>query len=402
MAAHREGPATATRIRPEHLVYLGAFRLPDCPEHEESWKWSGEALAYYPSGDPQGPDDGFPGSLFGTGHDWKQYVSEVSIPTPVISRAKDVSELNTAGTLQPFRDIRGDLFPEFEIPYAGLEYLPAQGRQASDRLHFCWGQHNQEGKDSPSHGWCELDLANPNAMGPWRIGNCLNYDTNNYLFEIPAEWAAANTPGMRLATGRFREGGQAGRGPSLIAYAPPSNAGPPAPGTRLKCLPLLRYTSVCENDEATLDDYHHSDQWTGGAWLTKGDRSAVVFVGTRGIGKCWYGFADGTVWPDEPPFPEIPPPPNDQRGFWSTRFQTQVIFYDPIDLAAVAQGRKESHEPQPYASLAIDDYLFSPRSPERIQQVRAAAFDRQRSRLFVMEFLADGEKSLVHVWRIRD
>ncbi len=389
------------RIQPSDLIYLGAFRLPDCAVYEESWNWSGEALAYCPVGDRDGAADGFPGSLFGLGHDWKQYVSEITIPAPVVSKTKDVSELNTARTLQSFRDIRGDLLSEPEMPCAGLEYLSGSGRQMSGKLHFCWGQHCQEGETGPSHGSCDLDLATPNVAGLWRIGECANYSTNNYLFEIPSEWAAANAPGMRLATGRFREGGQCARGPSLIAYAPATDGNPPAAGTRLECLPLLHYTSVDETDGATLRDYHHSDQWTGGAWLNRDDRSAVVFVGTKGIGKCWYGFADGTVWPDEAPFPEIPPPPNDQRGFWSTRFEAQIIFYDPSDLAAVGKGRKAAHEPQPYASLTIDDCLFNVRSNSQIIRVRAAAFDRERGMLYITEFRGDEDKSLVHVWRIR-
>jgi len=403
--ASSEGPiraADANRlIQPSDLIYLGAFRLPDCPVYEQSWNWSGEALTFCPTGDRNGADDGFPGSLFGLGHDWKQCGSEISIPVPVVSKTKDVSELNAASTLQAFRDIRGDLLAEPELPCAGLEYLSGNDQQTSGKLHFCWGQHNQEGETGPSHGSCDPDLANPNVAGLWRMGECANYATNNYLFEIPTEWTAENAPGMRLATGRFREGGQCTRGPSLIAYAPPSHENPPAPGAQLKCLPLLRYTSVYETDGATLRGYHHSDQWTSGAWLTKGDRSAVVFVGTKGIGKCWYGFADGTVWPDEAPFPEIPAPPNDQRGFWSTRFEAQITFFDPSDLAAVAKGKMTPGEPQPYASLTIDSCLFNVRSTSQIIRVRAAAFDRERGLLYIIEFRGDEDKSLVHTWRIR-
>ncbi|MBN1257687.1 MAG: hypothetical protein JXA52_08280, partial [Planctomycetes bacterium] len=79
-----EGQAGAGLIQPDDLEYRGAFRLPDGPE-EYAWLWSGQALAYFPEGDPGGEADGYPGSIFGTGHDWNQYVSEISIPQPVIS-----------------------------------------------------------------------------------------------------------------------------------------------------------------------------------------------------------------------------------------------------------------------------------------------------------------------------
>ena len=65
-------------LQPDDLVYLGAFRLPDEPL--DGWAYSGAALASYPGGDPGGAEDGFPGSLFATGHNWYQQVAELSIP----------------------------------------------------------------------------------------------------------------------------------------------------------------------------------------------------------------------------------------------------------------------------------------------------------------------------------
>ena len=154
-------------------------------------------------------------------------------------------------------------------------------------------------------------------------------------------------------------------------------------------------------DNHTMSNYHHSDQWSGGAWLTAGSKSAVIFVGTKGVGEnCWYGFADGTVWPDEPPYPPIPDPPNDDRGWWSSGFEGQIIFYDPANLAAVARGDMESWEPQPYASLNIDPYLFNVQSNRQVSHVGAASFDHARGVLYIFEPLADGDKSLIHAWKV--
>ena len=52
----------AQRVRPEDLVYLGAFRLP-AASGGSNWEYSGYAMTYCPSGDPRGADDGFPGSI---------------------------------------------------------------------------------------------------------------------------------------------------------------------------------------------------------------------------------------------------------------------------------------------------------------------------------------------------
>jgi hypothetical protein len=390
-------PPPGSLIQPADLVYLGAFRLPgDAPE-EVGWMWSGEALAYNPGGDPGGPDDGFPGSLFGTGHNWNQHVSEVSIPAPVVSPGKDVEELNTATTLQPFRDIRGGTIDwPLEQPRAGLEVLPPQGAQDSSKLYFCWAQHLDERATNPSHGWADLDLSNPRPAGPWRVGEYWNYVTTDYLFAIPPAWADAHTPGMRLATGRYRDGGQGSLGPSLFAIGPWNAGDPPAPGATLDATPLLLYGSVYEEGSPAMTGYAHSDHWSGGAWLTAGDRSGVAFVGTKGLGETWYGCSDGTVWPDEPPFP----PECEERGWWSERFAAQIIFYDPADLAAVASGAMESGAPQPYAVLEIEDVLYNPEFV-LLNHLGAAAFDRERGLLYVLEPLADEDRPLVHVWRVK-
>ena len=91
-------PAGSMRVAPSQLEYRGAFRLPDV-EGESTWEYSGYALTYYPAGDPRGPRDGYPGSLYAVGHDHQQMISEISIPRPVVSREKQLDSLPTATTL---------------------------------------------------------------------------------------------------------------------------------------------------------------------------------------------------------------------------------------------------------------------------------------------------------------
>jgi len=393
-------PTSTQRLEPADLVYRGAFRLPDGPP-EIGWEWSGEGLAYCPQGDPDGPDDGHPGSLFGTGHNWNQHVSEIGIPRPVISATKNLRDLNTARTLQPFADVAGDLSRPMEQARAGLAYLERQGRQTGGKLYFCRAPHLDEGATAPSHGWCEPDLSNPRPAGPWAVANAWNYVTTDYLFDIPRAWADRYTAGRCLATGRFRDGGQGSQGPSLFAIAPWLKGNPPPKGTRLKAVALLRYSAVTDEPQVTLRNYHHADDWSGAAWLTAGNQSAVVFAGTKGEGRCWYGFSNGLVWPDEPPYPPVPDYPHDQRGWWSERFVGQILFYDPADLAAVAAGARKPHEPQPYATMAIDEHLFNVGSQRQTRHVGAIACDRRHGYLYVLEFRGDGDKSLVHVWQVR-
>jgi hypothetical protein len=379
------------RLQPGDLTYLGAFRLPDPVPGSDvrSWAWGGFAMTYYPGGDPGGANDGYPGSIFGCGHAWQYQVSEISIPTPVISASKNLNQLNTASTIQSFQNILG--VGNLEMPRAGLAYLPAQPGQSSAKLYFSQGYHLMDEVQYLSHGWFELTLSNPQTKGMWRLdAPHASYNSNDYMFEIPASWAASNTPGKILATGRFRDGGWSGQGPALYAISPWTQGNPPANGASLDYVELLRYTSTEDfwEDTHTMNDYHHSDEWSGAAWLSAGNKSAVVFVGTKGIGDCWYGNQNG-------PCLEC----ND-RGWWSTGFVGQFIFYDPADLAKVAKGAMQSYQPQPYATLNIDQYLYHISSSQQWYHLGAACFDRDNGLFYVFEPYVDDDKPIVHVWKV--
>jgi len=113
-AGNNAGDKNKNILKPADLEYLGAFRLPPGGAQDAlTWNYSGSAMTYCPKGDPKGADDRFPGSIFGTGHEQHQYVSEFSIPKPVISKNKNVKELNRAKTLQTFTDIRDASFKQY-------------------------------------------------------------------------------------------------------------------------------------------------------------------------------------------------------------------------------------------------------------------------------------------------
>lgn len=404
---------TAHLIDPASLEYRGAFRLPDA-SGGSNWEWSGQAMTYFPAGDPNGPDDGYPGSLFAVGHDHQQQISEISIPVPVKSPQKQLQELPTATTLQPFHEVRGSLRRELEIPRVGLEYLPATDGGVG-KLHFCWGQHF-EFENEPTHGWCEIDLAKPQPQGLWRLDDYTNYVTNDFLFEIPESWGKRHLPDYRMASGRFRDGTWGGLGPALVAYRPPSASSPPANGSVVaEVKPLLMYGTPLPgvpelevSPDHKMNNFSEADDWTGGAWLAAGDRSAVILVGTKGSGKTWYGFANGVVYPTSgdpnDPVPDVPPFPYDMRGWWSTEIHGQMLFFDPEQLAQVAAGELKSWEPQPYAVLELDEFLFDPgfdHPRQKRYSLAACAFDRARQMLYLLEHRGDEDKCLVHVFHVR-
>jgi hypothetical protein len=431
-------------ILPESLEYLGAFRLPGGWDRPETFAYGGNAMTINPDGDPGGAADGFPGSLFIMGHDRMPYgdlpdgsqVAEVAIPEPYISR--DLEALNTAAFLQVFQEVARGFFSAMdEIPKAGMQYLnhPATG----PKIHLAWGQHLQP-PDQPSHAWFDPNLASPDMQGAWFIGSQDLYAVNGYMLDIPADWAEAYTGGRMLATGRMRDGGQGGMGPTLFAYTPwQPDGSPPPDGTHLEEVTLLLYENAYATDEIVraLNGYQHPDEWEGGAWLNSPDgRGAMVFAGTKASGeKYWYGY----IHPDGAQYACVdaavtdfqtcrmadgsPCPAADlqgccseesgscvsYRGWWSTRFDAQLIFYDLADLARVAAGELEPWQPQPYAVLDIDDvlYLTPPEwdlmlvgwGDQRRYRIGDVAYDRENGLLYVLELFVDEAKPVVHVWR---
>ncbi|MBI5641560.1 MAG: hypothetical protein HZA17_14160 [Nitrospirae bacterium] len=437
----------AVRLQPTDFQYLGAFRLPGDDVRPRTFEYGGNAMTFNPNGDPGGNNDGFPGSLFITGHDSLPYgelpdgsrVAEVSIPAPLISN--DISALNQAGFLQDFQQVDGGLFSGYaELPRIGMTYLshPATG----PKIHLAWGQHFHEEPltQIPTHAWFDPSLAAPDTQGSWYIGNQSLYSVNGYLFEIPSSWADTYASGRYLATGRYRDGGWSGQGPSLFAYLPWTDAsGTPAPkGDHLQERVLLLYENSRNTEnvvERSLNGYQHCDEWEGGGWITTTTgKTAVLFAGTKGTGqKYWYGWVNpaGAEYPcvDTDLLGQFtlcrlangsPCPASDlagcsahpdYRGWWATRFAARFIMYDPSDLAGVSSGNMQPWEPQPYAVLDIDEHLFfNPsgveedmlgRGVQRRYRLGDAAYDRTNDLLYVLELFADDARPVVHVWRVR-
>jgi hypothetical protein len=252
---------------------------------------------------------------------------------------------------------------------------------------------------------------------------------------------------MKLATGRYRDGGWSGKGPSLFAYGPwldgvPVGSPPPA-SAELSFQTLLWYSVVGGPDDYRLNGYAESDGWKGGAWIDTGSSSAVIFVGTKGAGYTWYGYYTPDDVPPPPLYPEGAPCVADQGGgeytcyqpsgadctqaelegcdgytveteskaWWSSRFDAQLLFYDPDDLAAVAAGTMQPYEPQPYATLDIDEHLylnttapditmFIGHGDQRLSRMGEPAHDSERGLLYLQELFADESRPVIHVFRV--
>lgn len=434
----------SARLAPSDFAYLGAFRLPEGGLRPLTFEYGGNAMTFRPGGDPAGGADGFPGSLFVTGHDRMPYgelpdgsrVAEIGIPAPVASSSVDA--LPRASLLQPLTDVTGGLFAGVdEIPRIGMQYLDRP--ETGPRIHLAWGEHLPPPPDRPTHAWFEPDLSAPRPRGAWFLQGVSPYAGNGYMLEIPAAWADAHAAGRLLGTGRYRDGGLAGMGPSLFAYRPWLDAAgtPPAANATLPVTTLLKYQSTLDTEriERCLAGTQHADTWEGAAFVTTASgKAAVLFAGTKGIGeRYWYGFLN-PAGPDRPCVAgdfvneyttcrkaDGTPCPADElvecsghtssRGWWSSRFAGRILLYDPDDLARVAAGTMESWAPQPYAFLDVEPWLF--RNPSHVDEEEVGpgvqqrfrlgdlAFDRANGLLYLLELYGDGASPVVHVFRVR-
>jgi len=422
-------------VAPCDLEYAGGFVVPAGPD--DCMVYSGQGMACCPEGDPNGKDDGYPGSLYYITSDATQAITEITIPAPADLSALPVEKWPVASfvtrdgkpLLSPLvskifidvNDVDGDGDRKEVLPFDSLA-IPVSGIAWTDQtekptVHFCVGSHIQ-GFGEYSHAFSDTRLSRITG-GPYIFTGYSNYTSCDYMFELPPDWVAANTPGLFIASGRYREGYWCGRGPALFACNP---RGKPGRLPAENIVPLLLYgiqgegSAEIENrEDMQMRYYCPADQWTGADWLTVGsggkNRSALIFAGTRALGDHWYGFAEGTrvAMGGISHFPHPPPPPfpHGDQGFWSTEISQQIIFYDTEDIAKTAAGKIKPHQPQPFARLDINNRLVEPK-PDfgryRRNLLGACCFDRKHGFLYVCERIVAkvNERSVIHVFRLRD
>lgn len=392
-----------TLIDPREFTYVGAFRVP------EDFNWGGEALAYRADGDPGGGFDGCPGSLFVTNVNQPEngLVGEVSIPAPDPA-AGSVEALPEASILQSPVNIRPagiNAWEYVDIWRTGLAYL-----QDEQRLYSSWSIHyTVSGEKHATLSACDAgDLTAGPYLGPWYLGAPgappIEAQFGSWLCALPADWAAQHVDDRRLAVGRFRDGGLSGLGPTMYAWEPVGTS-PPAANAQRDFTTLLEYGPVEGSDNYhfpdAVRDYNHSDDWRGMHWISAGEQRAVAVVGLKAKGHNWYGY-HGEHMPLDWVIADVPMPTFDQtdpdgKGWRAHGLCPTVMLYDVDDLAAVASGLMESHQPQAYGAVRLDTAIFF----SSAREIFSTAWGEASRLLYVTEFVREAEGALVtHVFRV--
>jgi len=398
-------PSPTLRIDPvAELEYLGAFRLPAGTRHGTSWAFGGKGFTYVPTGDPDGPVDGHPGSLMGIGHDYQTFVEEVSIPTPIVSPTKDFHDLPVSRVIQPFADVtEGRLTHGLTGFVLGdVQWLPPLGAQISDKLYWVRYEYYLPDYGAYTFGWSESGFANLSSAGLWRIDGEAAAATSQYLTVIPTGWADMHVGGRYLAAGRARIVMDGSWGPALYAIAPWNHGNPPPNGTDLDGVKLLYYDSShpVSYQDPNVDAgvrFSHSDEFNDVVWVEAARKSAVVFSGIEAAldateigGSEYYGEpdADGCG----------------SKGYHGEPYTATLYFYDSDELAAVVYGTLQAWEPQPYARFSIEHLLYL--TGCRRDYLQGMAYDPVRNFLYVAEPGVDDSGSvyepvpIVHVFQV--
>ncbi|MEA2061582.1 MAG: hypothetical protein U9P10_13970 [Thermodesulfobacteriota bacterium] len=375
---------------------------------------AGSRSAFYPSGDPNGEGDGYPGSLFTAGHAHDDYAGEISIPAP--AAAQSIADLPRARVLQAPADITGGwkdncsfhpdcLYRELD----GLVYLPNINKMAWNLRDW----FNTAKYDQDSLGWSSLDMTD--AQGVWHIGPrnddadlYHNAKTSNFLFKAPESFAAQWLNNKWLIAGGTREAGALGgsQGPSLFALAPWEDGNPPASSACLDALPLVYYPEIVDcvwkstegqgvvypknNDVCVYPDYRAVDAWNGGAWVEADSGTAILITGKKGLGDNCY--AAGEVCND---------PCMESKGYHAYPYDPQILFYDPEHIKEVISGTRQPWQVLPCSIMSIKDIFY-----DECGVIGAASWDSGGRHLFITEKEVNDPdngfwgKTIVHVWTI--
>ena len=420
-------------LGPGHLTYLGAFRLPQEGGGASRFGYGGWAMTFNPEGDPDGAADGFPGSLYIVGHAYQQMVAEVTIPAPKLQNG-GLGGLNVAAFRQPFADITQGMAKSLDqgngFYLNGLSYLPKQGKQSESSLYWTARPfYNVGGESHLSHGVSRLDLSNPQARGMWRLGDVHPSRAAGYILSVPSPFADTYLGGKRLLSGLFTQQGVSltSAGPAFYAYAPWIDAADgvaPAKGATLTVTPLVYYPYLPEfetcgnyaNPSLELDcssssildtgfiifehqpyfpDYQTPDAWNAASWVDLPDAHAVVVVGRRAMGP--------TLYTNPPNFP-VPqsqvPRCEASRGYYGEPYEPRIVFYDPADLAKVAQGTMQPSAVVPYFEWNPAAHMV----PTCAWDLGGVSYDRKNRLLYILhrnaDSLSDEPQPLIYVFRV--
>jgi hypothetical protein len=421
----------AKLIPPNDFTYLGAFQLPQGGEYPNSFDDGADTITFNPLGNLGN------GSLFVEGHG--AAVAEISIPTPVcvnssgtvvsctgftmsVPPPSNLSNIPAANVVQDFFDPSNGTFTSGTLFKMSITYVPQTGPMSNPRLFWLAGDfYNYTGRV----GWDGPLSALPGTVdATWTLTGVAMAQYFSYSFMAPQSWADTYTSGRSLIIGADHVNGGGSVGPSFYAIAPWAVGDHPSDSSALTSTLLGNYTFT-----HPVNGYGHSNNTHGAAWVNVGAKKAIVISYHRGLRgeNVNPGTGDGlqenfllVPWPYEtykgsptgtgcngmdycPECAQYQANATcDPKGGPYTQ---ELLFYDPYDLAAVAQATKQPYEIQPYARWNPSAYFFKPGdTTDDASTIGGIAYDPTNQILYVVErhVINPGSYPLIHAWHVTD
>ena len=388
-------------IDAKNFVYQGCIRSPVELEIAD--------LTFYPSGDPGGSGDGYPGSLYllSSGTSGSEKALEISIPAPAI--AGSPSSCPAATVRRNLTTIGCNLDPmENEAMAGGIAYYNDLGGVGEKLYWTVFEYYNADGDDHDSAGWMNLDLSG--CAGAWGMTGTggVNSDDNSepyhshqwedFIFEIHDKaWADAHLGGRYLIYGRHKEAGCCGgaTGPSLYAAAPWNDGNPIPNNGNMNGQIMLSYSGTYDLPNSHYfpalfgdPEYRSTDRFSGAAWVRVGTEDAIVITGRKSLGQSWYGFGGNGC--------------STHQGFHGDPYGNRWWFYDPSDLECAIAGTCNTWNPVPYAVYDSSGETFSDDCFNDVEAQGGAAFDDANDLFYFAETTWSGSAfvPVIHVYRV--
>ncbi len=374
-------------LQSSDLTYQGAFRLPS------EFDWGARGLTYYPAGNNGS------GSLLVIGSDLPSAkFAQVSIPELV--KTDNWQELPEAFMLTAMTSFDGNILEgigEETVLGSGIEYVPCQGSQSSDKLYGSIDQWYGVVEEShPTIWFSELDGSNP--RGPFHVGPEQDpYHGNkagDYLFSVPSWYADQYLGGRTLVTGKTRGAFHGSQGPTLFAFRPWDTDNPTG---NLDAVSVLWYRlnyeecaapNVTNKSACDYPDFTMCDKWEGGSFVESGDKRAIILLGQKGLGDNNYGDPSSNSCMES-------------RGYYCDPYERQVIFYNIDELGEAAQGNRDPWTVVPYDTWRPQGFFMRDSQGYTCGEVGGVAMDSEGNRVFMIEKgIGDNNSAVIHVWEV--
>lgn len=394
-----------------NLKYLGAFRLPISQNETDPQKTLSYAvgpIAFNPKSSNNSP------SLFIACFEGSGKVTEVSIPTPVISQSSKLSDLPTATIIQGCANVRsGASTPLNSVNNIGgllvlnsklviSIYDPYPAGACPSVTHFV--------KNS-------LNLSAADATGGFVVSNVTgkNCFVNGPMTLIPPEWQPLLGNKSAIVYNCCHSIiDQTSWGPAAFAFSPDLLGVTPTASTALQYYDIDHPTlgNWSGNDKPLSFEQPWDNSWHNalvpgyrGLVIPNGTRSALYFT-AQGIGSYCYGegVTDSTL--HNRPIPGLSDvrycydPINADKGDHGYPYRFQVMAFDLNEWAAVVSGSKKPYDVKPYAVWPLTPPTVPFTTGLKDGYGGGAAYDPATKRIYWEQPHADGVVPIIQVWEV--